>query len=123
MRLIGPGSEHQAIMEWLCPVDPNVTRKSIDRTRMPGTGTWFTQSDELRKQSKSEESSCLWLNGISKSRHSTSSQSHLKILTGLTFTDISNDRSRSWEDYFAVSDGAATAFLIVNQASQNRRHR
>ena len=69
MGLIYLGIEHQAIMDWLCPIDPNVTRKSIERTRMPGTGVWLIKSDELRIQSESKESSCLWLNGISKSNH------------------------------------------------------
>ena len=56
--------EHQACMEWLSPVDPSAIRRSIERTRMPGTCTWFTQSEPFLQQSQSAQSSCLWLNGI-----------------------------------------------------------
>ena len=61
------GSEHQGMIEWLCPVDASITRNNTEKTRIPGTGTWFTQSEELRLQTISNESSCLWLNGISRS--------------------------------------------------------
>ncbi|KAL9046164.1 MAG: hypothetical protein Q9214_000932 [Letrouitia sp. 1 TL-2023] len=57
-------NEHQALVEWLCPVDPSVIRRNIDKTRMPGTGIWFTKSDAFQRQSKYVESSCFWLNGI-----------------------------------------------------------
>lgn len=67
LELIGLGSEHQGMMEWLSLVDPSVTRKSIQKLQMPGTGTWFTKSKELQRQSISDESSCFWLNGISVS--------------------------------------------------------
>lgn len=63
--LIALDNEHQALVEWLCPVDPSVIRRNIDKTRMPGTGIWFTKSDAFQRQSKYVESSCFWLNGIS----------------------------------------------------------
>ena len=62
---IKSGNERRAIVEWLSPVDPSVTRKAIEKAKMPGTGTWFTKSDIFQKQSSSPESSCFWLNGIS----------------------------------------------------------
>ena len=61
------GNEHQALIEWLCPVNPSSIRSSIDKTRMPGTGIWFTKNEVFSKQSASAESSCVWLNGISRS--------------------------------------------------------
>ena len=64
-RLTRPESEHQAMLKWLCPIDPSIIRKSIDKARLPGTSTWFTKSEEFQKQLKSNESSCFWLNGIS----------------------------------------------------------
>lgn len=66
-KLTSVGTEHQGMVEWLCPVDPNITRCNIEKTRIPGTGNWFSGGEELRSQITANESSCLWLNGISRS--------------------------------------------------------
>ena len=111
LKLIEPGSEHQAMMEWLCPVDPSITRKSTEKIRMPGTGTWFTKSEELQRQSKSDESSCFWLNGISRS-HLSHWQTHVleDLFDCLNFTNKLWNHSWGRKDYFAVSGSKTSVY-------------
>jgi hypothetical protein len=59
---------HKKILEWLCPitsVDPNRNQESAVNLTQPGTGIWFTESNEFQEW-KIKSNSRLWLHGIRK---------------------------------------------------------
>lgn len=65
-KLNSLGDYHKRIMEWLCPtasVDPSRNQESAVSLRHPGTGVWFTDSEEFQEW-KLKNNSRLWLHGI-----------------------------------------------------------
>lgn len=61
------------ILEWLSPVNPNEIREKVAKTRISGSGAWFTTSEQFQTWKNSQTSSTFWLNGISR----------LKLLRGV----------------------------------------
>lgn len=59
------GDKHAQILEWLSPVNPGETREKVSKSRIVGSGKWFTASEQLQEWRQSKTSSTFWLNGIS----------------------------------------------------------
>ncbi|KAG8529472.1 uncharacterized protein KY384_006109 [Bacidia gigantensis] len=83
--------EYQAMVKWLCPVDPRVTRRAVEKQRMAGTGTWFTKSEPFQSQTALNESSCFWLNGITIGEIENRIQMHQQL--AYFYCSFSNDES------------------------------
>ena len=56
---------HAQILEWLSPVNPREIRDKVSKSRIAGSGKWFTASEQLQRWRGSQASSTFWLNGIS----------------------------------------------------------
>ncbi|KAL9101489.1 MAG: hypothetical protein Q9163_003260 [Psora crenata] len=61
------------IVDWLSPVDPSLIRKSIAKSRTPGTGAWFIYGHAFQFWSGNASASSItyWLNGITGAGKST----------------------------------------------------
>ncbi|KAL9124775.1 MAG: hypothetical protein Q9217_005928 [Psora testacea] len=97
-------NKHAEILNWLSPVDPSPMRKSLAKSRTPGTGAWFTKGKAFQTWSDpaSDSSSSFWLNGITGAGKTTlmtaaieelSSASKIRNDLAYIYCSFSNDQS------------------------------
>lgn len=66
-RRTAPVTGTDSIAKWLSPVDPKQLHEKIAKTRATGSGTWFFERQTFKHWYLSDNSTFLWLRGISPS--------------------------------------------------------